>query len=162
MKEAIRLYSTWSSYGIESEGVVIAYASIHGCTREASIKLADILQSKGCESVELFDLCRCDQAEAIESAFRYGRIVLAASSYDAGLFPPMFDFLHHLQLKAWQNRKVALMENGSWAPCAARCMGEMLGEMKNIEILNNTLTLRGRMKSSDIPALEALADAIIA
>ena len=108
------------------------------------------------------DLSRDDQAEAIEDAFKYGKIVLAASSYDAGLFPPMYDFLHHLQSKAWQNREVALIENGSWAPSAGRVMTEMLSEMKDINIKGELVTLRGRMKDSDITALEKLAEEIMA
>ncbi len=161
LAEALRLYSIWSSYGVEAEGVFVAYASIHGCTKVAAEKLAEILKAKGCKKVSVADLCREDQAEAIEDAFKYGKIVLAASSYDAGLFPPMYDFIHHLQIKAWQNREVALIENGSWAPSAGRVMKEMLGEMKNVTLKGEVVTLKGRMKESDIPALEALADAIL-
>lgn len=159
---ALRLYTLWSSYQVEAEGVFVAYASIHGCTQEAVEKLVDILKAKGCKKVSVSDLCREDQAEAIEDAFKYGKVVLAASSYDAGLFPPMYDFIHHLQIKAWQNREVALIENGSWAPTAGRVMKEMVEAMKNVTIKGDTVTLRGRMKESDIPALEALADAILA
>ena len=162
MQEALRLYSIWSSYGVEAEGVLIAHASIHGCTKAAAEKLADILRSKGCKKVSVTDLCRDDLAEAVEDAFKYGKVVLAASSYDAGLFPPMFDFLHHLKIKAWQKRDVAIVENGSWAPCAARVMKQMLEEMKDITVKGDTVTLRGVMKDSDIPALESLADAILA
>lgn len=161
MAEALRLYTIWSNYEVEAEGVFIAYASIHGCTKEAIEKLVEILKAKGCKKVSVADLSRDDQAEAIEDAFKYGKLVLAASSYDAGLFPPMYDFIHHLQIKAWQNREVALIENGSWAPSAGRVMTAMLGEMKNITIKGNLVTLRGRMKDSDIPALEALAEAIM-
>lgn len=162
LAEALRLYTIWSSYGVEAEGVFIAYASIHGCTKEAAEKLAEILKQKGCKKVSISDLCREDQAEAIEDAFKYGKVVLAASSYDAGLFPPMYDFIHHLQIKAWQNREVALVENGSWAPTAARVMKQMLEDMKNVTIKGDTVTIRGRMKATDVPALEALADAILA
>ena len=161
MEEALRLYGIWSSYGVEAEGVFIAYASIHGCTKEAAELLSAILQGKGCKKVAIADLCREDQAEAIEDAFKYGKVVLAASSYDAGLFPPMYDFIHHLQIKAWQNREVALIENGSWAPTAGRVMTQMIGEMKNVTIKGDLVTLRGRMKDTDIPALEALAEAIL-
>lgn len=161
LTEALRLYTIWSSYGIEAEGVFIAYASIHGCTKEAVDKLVDMLKAKGCKKVSVSDLCREDQAEAIEDAFKYGKVVLAASSYDAGLFPPMYDFIHHLQIKAWQNREVAVVENGSWAPSAGRVMKEMLGEMKKVTVKGETVTLRGRLKESDIPALEALAEAIL-
>jgi len=162
MAEALRLYTIWSSYGVEAEGVFVAHASIHGCTKAAAEKFADILRAKGCKKVSVADLCREDLGEAIEDAFKYGKVVLAASSYDAGLFPPMYDFLHHLQIKAWQNREVAIIENGSWAPSAARVMKQMVEEMKNITIKGDTVTLRGVMKDSDIPSLEALADAILA
>ncbi len=162
MAEAVRLYNIWSAYGVETEGVFIAYASIHGCTKEAAELLVAILKGKGCKKVAISDLCREDQAEAIEDAFKYGKVVLAASSYDAGLFPPMYDFLHHLQIKAWQNREVALIENGSWAPSAGRVMKQMVEEMKNVTIKGDLVTLRGRMKDTDIPSLEALAEAILA
>ncbi len=162
MAEALRLYNIWSAYGVEAEGVFIAYASIHGCTKEAAELLSAILKGKGCKKVAIADLCREDQAEAIEDAFKYGKVVLAASSYDAGLFPPMYDFLHHLQIKAWQNREVALIENGSWAPSAGRVMKQMIEEMKNVTIKGDLVTIRGRMKDTDISALDALADAILA
>ena len=162
MAEAIRLYTIWSAYGVEAEGVFIAYASIHGCTKEAAELLSAILKGKGCKKVAIADLCREDQAEAIEDAFKYGKVILAASSYDAGLFPPMYDFIHHLQIKAWQNREVGLIENGSWAPSAGRVMKQMIEEMKNVTIKGDVVTLRGRMKDTDVPALEALADAILA
>lgn len=162
LAEALRLYTIWSGYGVEAEGVFIAHASIHGCTAEAVTKLVEILKAKGCKKVSVSDLCRDDQAEAVEDAFKYGKVVLAASSYDASVFPPMYDFLHHLQLKAWQGREVAIVENGSWAPSAARVMKEMLGQMKNVAVKGDTVTLRGRLKPADLPALEALADAILA
>lgn len=161
MADALRLYKIWSSYGVEAEGVFIAYASIHGCTKAAAEKMAEILRAKGCSKVSLSDLCRDDQAEAIEDAFKYGKIVLAASSYDGGLFPPMYDFLHHLQIKAWQNREVAIIENGSWAPSAGRVMRQMIEEMKDVRVKGEVVTLRGVMKDSDIPALECLADNIL-
>ena len=162
LSDALRLYGIWSQYGVEAEGVFIAYASIHGCTAEAAQKLKEILLQKGCKKVSIMDICRSDIAEAVEDAFKYGRIVLAASSYDAGLFPPMYDLLHHLQIKGWQGRKVAVVENGSWAPSAGKTMIAMLCEMKDIEVRGELVTLRGRMKQTDIPALEALADAILA
>ncbi len=162
MAEALRLYGIWSSYGVEAEGVFVAYASIHGCTKEAAEKLADILRAKGCPKVSVADLCREDQAEAVEDAFKYGKMVLAASSYDAGLFPPMYDFIHHLQIKGYQKREIALVENGSWAPTAGRVMTKMIEEMKDVTIKGDIVTIKGRMKENDIPALEALADAIMA
>jgi len=162
LAEALRLYTIWSSYGVEAEGVFVAHASIHGCTAAAAEKLAEILRAKGCKKVSVADLCREDQAEAIEDAFKYGKVVVAASSYDGGLFPPMYDFLHHLEIKAWQKREVAIIENGSWAPCAGKVMKQMFEAMKDVTVNGDIVTLRGVLKESDIPALEALADAILA
>ncbi|MBP3795934.1 MAG: FprA family A-type flavoprotein [Bacteroidales bacterium] len=156
------LYDTWSRYGVETEGVFVAYASIHGGTAAAALKMADILRAKGCPKVAVADLSRDDQAEAVEDAFRYGKVILAASSYDAGVFPPMDIFLHHLRDKAWQKRRVGLIENGSWAPSAGRVMREQLSAMKEMEVVEPTVTLRSRMKDSDLAAMEALADAILA
>ena len=157
----VGLYQTWSTYGVETEGVFIACASIHGGTREAALRLKEILLAKGCPKVAFSDLTRDDMAEAVEDAFRYGRMVLAAASYDGGLFTPAFNFLHVLQSKSWQNRKVALIENGTWAPSAGKVMKEMLSAMKDVELSGETVTIRSRMKESDLPALEALADAIL-
>lgn len=162
INEVVRLYDIWSSYGVESEGVFVAYASIHGGTEEAALKMAEILKAKGAAKVAVSDLCRDDMAEALEDAFRYGRIIIAASSYDGTVFPPMHDFLWHLQIKGWQKRRVGIIENGSWAPCAGRIMAGMLGEMKEIAIAEPRVTIHSRMKQSDIPALEALAEAILA
>jgi flavorubredoxin len=162
LSEALRLYNIWSKYDVEAEGVFIAYASIHGCTKEAAEKLAEILKEKGCKKVAISDLSREDQAEAIEDAFKYGKMVLAASSYDAGLFPPMYDFIHHLQIKTYQKREVALIENGSWAPSAGRVMTQMVSELKDVTIKGNLVTIRGRMKDSDVAKLEELADTILA
>ena len=158
----IGLYDTWSKYEVETEGVFIAYASIHGGTRKAAEKMADILREKGAPKVSIADLSRDDMAEAVEDAFRMGKLVVAAASYDADVFPPMHDFLHHLKIKAYQKRRVGIIENGSWAPCAGRVMKEMLESMKNIEIVEPMVTIRSAMKQGDIPALEALADAILA
>ena len=158
----IGLYDTWSKYEVETDGIFIAYASIHGGTAEAAKKLAEILKSKGAPKVSIADLSRDDMAEAVEDAFRMGKLIVAAASYDAGVFPPMHDFLHHLQIKAYQKRRVGIMENGSWAPCAARVMTSMLEEMKEIEIVQPVVTIHSRMKQTDIPAMEALADAILA
>ena len=156
------LYRCWSSYGVETEGVFVAYASIHGGTARAAERLAEILRAKGCPKVALCDLCRDDMAEAVEDAFRYGRMVLLAASYDGGLFTPAYSFLHTLQMKLWQKRRVALVENGSWAPSAGKVMREMLAAMKDIELVEPLVTIRTRLKESDIPALEALADGILA
>ena len=159
--EILQLYKTWSNYGVETPGVFIAYASIHGNTAQVALKLADILRAKGCPKVALNDLTRDDQAEGVEDAFRYGKMVMAAASYDAGLFTPAYDFLHKLQAKSYQNRKVALIENGTWAPSAGRVMKEMFAAMKNVEVVGNMVTIKSTMSPADIPALEALADAIL-
>lgn len=158
----LELYNTWSSYGVETPGVFVAYASIHGGTAEVALKLADMLREKGCPKVAVCDLTRDDRAEAVEDAFRYGTLVLAAASYDAGLFTPAYDFLHSLQMKGWQKRRVALIENGSWAPSAGRVMKEMLGAMKEVEQVGELVTIRSRYKAEDQAALEALANAILA
>ena len=158
----IGLYDCWSRYGVETDGVFIAYASIYGGTAAAAHKLAELLREKGAKKVSVADLCRDDMAEALEDAFRMGRLVVAASSYDGSVFPPMHDFLHHLQLKSYQQRRVGIIENGSWAPCSGRIMREMLDKMKDIDIVEPMVTIRSRMKRADIPALEALADAILA
>ncbi len=157
----ISLYDCWSSYRAETDGVFIAYASIHGGTAQAAKKMAEILEQKGAGKVSVADLSRCDMAEAIEDAFRMSKLIVAASSYDAGVFPPMHDFLHHLQIKNFQNRKVGIIENGSWAPCAARVMKEMLQTMKSIEIAEPTVTIRSRMKEEDLPRLEELANEML-
>lgn len=156
------LYQTWSSYGVETEGIFVAYASIHGGTAAAAVKLAEILREKGCPKVAVADLTRSDLAEGVEDAFRYGKMVACASSYDGGVFTPMHDFLYRLQVKGWQGRKVALLENGSWAPSAGRTMKEMFGAMKDVEIVEPMVTIRSRMHSEDLPKLEALADAMLA
>ena len=155
------LYQTWSTYGVETEGVFIACASIHGGTLEVAERLKEILLAKGCPKVAFSDLTRDDMGEAVEDAFRYGRMVLAAASYDGGLFTPAYNFLHLLQMKSWQKKKVALIENGTWAPSAGKVMKEMFASMKDVEIVAEPVTIRSRMKNSDQPALEALTDAIL-
>ena len=157
----VGLYNTWSKYEPETDGVFVAYASIHGGTAVAAQKLAQMLTDAGAPKVSVADLSRCDLAEAVEDAFRYSRMLLCASSYDAGLFPPMADFLHHLQSKNFQRRRVALLENGSWAPTAGRVMRALLGEMKEIDIVEPVVTIRSRMKESDLPAMEQLAVALL-
>ena len=157
----IGLYDTWSSYKPEDKGVLVAYASIHGNTAKAAQKFAEMLRAKGVEKVSVMDLSRDDMAEVVEDAFRYDRMVLAAASYDGGVFPCMQDFLHHLQNKAYQNRKVGIVENGSWGPTAARTMKAILEPMKNITIVDPVVTIKSTLKESDIPNLEALADAML-
>ena len=161
LEEYLGLYKIWSRYDVETDGIFIACASIHGGTLAAAHKLADILRAKGAERVVVSDLCRSDFAENVEDAFRHSKLVLAASSYDGGVFTPMYEFLHRLQIKGYCNRKVAILENGSWAPSAGRVMKEMVGAMSNIELVDPMVTFRSRMKKSDIPALENLADAIL-
>ena len=158
--EYLSLYDTWSKYEPETEGVFIAAASIHGGTLKAAEKLAEMLRGKGVGEVVVSDLCRSDIAENVEDAFRYSSMIVAASSYDGGLFTPMYDFLHRLQIKGYTKRNVGILENGSWAPCAGRIMKEMLSQMKEINIVEPTVTIRSRMKSSDLPALETLATEI--
>ena len=157
----IGLYDIWSKYEPETEGVLVAYASIHGGTAAAANRLADILRAMGAPKVVVADLSRCDMAEAVEDAFRYSHMVVCAASYDADVFPPMHDFLHHLKLKNYQNRKVAIVENGSWAPTAGRVMRAMLEGMKNVTVVEPMVTIRSRMKESDLPAMQQLATALL-
>lgn len=154
-------YMTWSSYEPEDKGILIAYASIHGNTAKAAKKLKEILEEKGAEKVAITDLARDDMAEAIEDAFRYDRMILAAASYDAGVFPCMEDFLHHLKSKSYQKRTVGILENGSWAPSAARTMKAVLEQMKNVSIIEPVVTIKSTMKDFDIENMEKLADAIL-
>ncbi len=157
----IGLYDTWSKYEVETEGVFVAYASIHGGTAAVAEKFAELLREKGAAKVSVADLSRDDMAEAVEDAFRMGGLVVAAASYDGDLFPPMHDFLHHLSLKGYRNRRVAIIENGSWAPSAGRVMKAMLEEMKGVEIVEPMVTIMSRMKESDLKALETLADNLL-
>ena len=161
LQNALKLYDIWSRYEPESEGVLIAYASIHGGTAEAAERLADILRANGAPKVVVSDLCREDQAEVIEDAFRYPTVVVAASSYDAGVFPPMHDFLYHLQIKGFQRRRFGIIENGSWAPTAGRVMRTMIEALKDCEIVEPMVTIRSRMKPADEVLLEQLANKLI-
>ncbi len=155
------LYNTWSSYGVESEGVFIAYASLHGNTKKVAYQLKALLEGKGCPKVAITDLARDDMAEALEDAFRYGKIVLAASSYNGGVMPFMEDFLHHLKAKNYQKRTIGLIENGTWAPSAAKTMKEALAALKDITLVEPAVTIRGALKDADLPALEQLADELL-
>lgn len=154
-------YNTWSSYQPEDEGVLVAYASIHGNTEKAAKLIAKTLEEKGAPKVAITDLTRDDMAEAIEDAFRYSKLIIAASSYDGGIFPPMEDFLNRLSHKAYQNRTVGLVENGSWAPCAARAMKGFVENMKNITICDNTVTIKSTLKDADMDSVNALVDEIL-
>lgn len=162
LKEAIRLYSIWCKYDVETPGgVLVAYASIHGGTRAAAEAIAASLSAKGATKVAITDLSRDDVAEAIEDAFRMESMVLACATYDGGIFPPMHNFLHKLSIKGYQRRRVGLIENGTWAPQAARIMREMLEKMKAVEIVEPVVTIKSRMKEADKPQIEALAEAIV-
>lgn len=162
LQQAVSLYETWSSYEPENEGVLVAYASIHGGTKKAAERLADMLREKGAKKVVLADLTRSDMAEVIEDAFRYPALVVAASSYDAGVFPVMHDFLYHLQIKNYQKRRLGIVENGSWAPTAGRVMRAMIEQLKDCEIVEPMVTIRSRMKEADLPQLDLLAQAMLA
>ncbi len=154
-------YQTWSSYEPEDKGVLIACASIHGNTKAAAEKMVTLLQEAGAIKVAFTDLTRDDMAEAIEDAFRYDSLVLCAASYDGGVFPPMEDFLNRLSHKAFQKRKVGIIENGSWAPCAAKSMKAILDTMKNLEICEKVVTIKTTMKDTDVENMKELAKEIV-
>lgn len=160
--EVMKLYNTWSSYEPEDRGVFIACASIHGNTLKAAEKLKEILEAKGCPRVALADLTRDDIAECVEDGFRHSVLVCMASSYDGGVFAPMDDYLNHLAHKAFQNRAVALVENASWSTCAIRAMKAHFENMKNIKLLDKTVSIRTRMTDENVEQLGALADEIMA
>lgn len=158
----INLYDKWSKYEPETDGVFIAYASIHGNTKQAALKLYDILKSKTDKKISIADLSRSDIAEDIEDAFRYSRMIVAAPTYDGGVFPIMNDFLHHLEIKAYKNRKVGIIENGSWAPMAGKVMTSYFEKMKNVEIVPTKISIRSSLKEDSTALLEQLADEILA
>ena len=154
-------YQTWSSYEPEDNGVLVACASIHGNTKAAAEKMVNLLQEAGAAKVAFTDLSRDDMAEAIEDAFRYDSLVLCAASYDGGVFPPMEDFFNRLSHKAFQKRKVGIIENGSWAPCAAKSMKAILDTMKNLEICDKVVTIKTTMKDADVEHMKELAKEIV-
>ena len=154
-------YLTWSSYEPEEEGILLAYASIHGNTRIAAEKMAGLLEEAGAKKVVLMDLARDDMAQAVANAFRFDKMVLASPTYDGGLFPCMEDFLHHLKAKSYQKRTVALIENGSWGPMAAKCMRGILGEMKEITVLDDVVTIKSSMKPENVAQMRELAEKIV-
>lgn len=154
-------YLTWSSYEPEEEGILLAYASIHGNTRIAAEKMAGLLEEAGAKKVVLMDLARDDMAQAVANAFRFDKMVLASPTYDGGLFPCMEDFLHHLKAKSYQKRTVALIENGSWGPMAAKCMRGILGEMKDITVLDDVVTIKSSMKPESVAQMRELAEKIV-
>ena len=153
-------YQIWSSYQSEDEGVFVASASIHGNTKEVALKIVDLLKEKGVK-VAFTDLTRDDMAEAVEDAFRYSKMILAGATYDGGVFAPMEDFLHRLQHKGYQNKKVGLIENGSWAPLANKVMKDLLSPMKNITICENTVTIKSTYKDENLEAITNLIEEII-
>ncbi|MDE5772057.1 MAG: FprA family A-type flavoprotein [Ruminococcus sp.] len=155
------LYSTWSSYGVESEGVMIAYTSVYGNTRKACEILAEKLNEKKCPKVVLCDLAREDMAEAVEDAFRYGKLVLASPTYNADVFPFMKRFIHELTERNYQNRTIGIIENGSWAVTAGKVIKEMFGKSKNIKWLENTVTIKSSVKSENIGQIEAMTDELL-
>lgn len=154
-------YDVWSKYEPEDEGVFIAYASIHGNTAKAAKKMAQILEEKGAKRVAIADLSRDDMAEAVEDAFRHDKLLLASATYDGGLFPCMEDFLHHLKAKNYQKRTVALMENGSWAPMAAKKMTAILETMKDITICEPIVSIKSTMNAANLNAMEGLAEKLV-
>lgn len=158
----IEKYNIWSSYEPEDDGVLVAYASIHGNTRKAAEKMKEILEAKGAAKVAITDLSRDDMAEAVEDAFRYDKVVLAAATYDGGVFPCMEDFLHHLKSKNYQKRKIALIENGSWGPMAAKTMKGILEGMKELDICEKTVTIKSAMKQENIVQMEEMAEELLA
>ena len=157
----IDLYNTWSSYGVETDGVVIAYTSVYGNTKKAAEILAEKLKEKGCPKVAVNDLARCDIAEAVEDAFRYGKLVLATTTYNADIFPFMREFIENLTERNYQNRTVALIENGSWAPTAAKTMMKMLENSKNITFAQNTVQIKSAVSDENVMQLDALADELM-
>ena len=152
----LNLYDIWSSYGVESDGVCIAYTSVYGNTKKAVEYLAEQLRANGCPKVAINDLARCDMAEAVEDAFRYGKLVLATTTYNGGIFPFMREFIDHLTERGYQKRAVAFIENGSWAPTAARNMAKMLENSKDIEQVG-TATIRSAMTDENKAQLDEIA-----
>lgn len=157
----INLYDIWSSYGVESEGVVIAYTSVYGHTKAAAELLAQRLEEKGCPKVVLTDLARCDMAEAVEDAFRYGKLVLATTTYNADIFPFMKEFIHHLTERNFRNRTIGLIENGTWAPMANKVMRSMLEECKNLTFTETSVKILSALNDESRAQIEALANELI-
>lgn len=157
----LNLYNTWSSYGVESEGVVIAYTSVYGNTKKAVELLAEELKELGCPKVAVNDLARCDMAEAVEDAFRYGKLILATTTYNGDIFPFMKEFIEHLTDHNFQNRTIGLMENGSWAPMASKVMTSMFEKSKNITFAQNTVKIMSAVNETNIAEIKALAEEIL-
>lgn len=154
----LNLYDIWSSYGVESEGITIAYSSVYGNTKAAAELLAQKLEEKGCPKVAVNDLARCDMAEAVEDAFRYGTLVLATTTYNGDIFPCMKEFIHHLTERGYQKRRIALMENGTWAPMAAKVMKGMLESCKELTFCENAVQIKAALSDASRAQIEALAE----
>ena len=161
IQHVIKQYLTWSSYGVESEGVCLAYTSVYGHTEAVAEKMSEILKSKGCPKVAIADLARDDMYETVEDAFRYGKLVLATTTYNMGVFPKMEEFLMHLKRRTYRNRKVGLIENGTWAPMAAKGMKEHLAALQGMEICPTVVTVKGSMTAETIVSMEKLAEEIL-
>ena len=157
----LNLYNIWSSYGVESEGVMIAYTSVYGHTREAAELLAELLKKKGCPEVVLTDLARTDMAKAVEEAFRYGKLALATTTYNMDIFPFMKQFIEHLTERSFQNRTIAIIENGSWAPAAARTIKKMLENSQNITYTETSVTIKSALTDENKSELDKLADELL-
>ena len=160
LAEALRLYGIWSAYGVEREGVVVAYASIYGHTAQAALRLAELLRAQGTRDVQVFDLCRCDMAEAVSAAFRYSRLVLAAPTYNADVFPCMGEFIRKLVARGYRGRTVGLIENGSWAPMAAKVMRTMLEGCKELTIAEPAVRIDSALNEKSAEQLASLAAAL--
>ncbi len=157
----LNLYNIWSSYGVESEGIVIAYTSVYGNTKKAVEKLAELLKEKGCKKVVVNDLARCDMAEAVEDAFRYGKLVLATTTYNSDIFPFVREFINHLTERGYKNRTIGFVENGSWAPVATKVMTKMLEKSKNITYTEATVRILSALNDESYTQLENLADELM-
>ncbi len=157
----INKYDIWSSYKPEEDGVFIAFASIHGNTANAARKMKEILERKGAKKVVISDLSREDMHECVEDAFRYDKIILASSSYNMGVFTPMEQFLYHLLNKNYQNRKIGIIENGTWAPSAGKTMKEIISKMKNITICEKIVTIKSVLKEENINEMKVLSDELL-
>ncbi len=162
VKDYIDLYNVWSSYGVESEGIAIGFTSVYGHTKAVVEKLAEILKAKGCPKIALFDLAREDIYECVEDAFRYGKLVLATTTYNGGIFPKMKEFISHLTERNYQNRTLAFVENGSWAPMANKVMAGMFEQSKNIKLLETKVSVKISMTADTVVQLEKLADELLA
>ncbi len=161
LTEYLALYRAWAAYDVETEGVLVAYASIHGFTRTAALDVEKLLLAAGAPKVTVTDLSRCDLSEAVEDAFRMSHLVVMSPTYDGEIFPPMHDFIHHLAIKGFRSRRVAIVENGLWAPAAGRKMRAMFEQMKDITIVEPTVTLRGRMTPENVARLTDLAHSLL-